>query len=109
MNPVTIKKIQRFRSIKRGFWSLIILLIMIFISFFAEYFINSKALLVSYKGELYFPTYTNMIPGSKFDLGYDYETNYKELQKKFRKDNSSNFVIMPLIPYNPYENDLKTN
>lgn len=77
MNPVTLKKIERFKSIKRGFWSLIILLIMIFISLFAECFINSRALLVYYNGDLYFPTYTYMIPGSKFNLGYDYETNYK--------------------------------
>ncbi|MEN8211144.1 MAG: ABC transporter permease subunit [Thermodesulfobacteriota bacterium] len=109
MNPVTLKKLKRFRSIKRGFWSLIILLLMIFISFFAECFINSRALLVYYDGNLFFPTYKNMIPGSRFNLGYDYETNYKELQKKFKQENSSNFVIMPPIPYNPYENDLKTN
>ncbi len=109
MNPVTLKKIERFKSIKRAFWSLIILLIMIFISFFAESFINSRALLVYYNGDLFFPTYTDMIPGSKFNLGYDYETNYKELKRKFNKENSSNFLIMPLIPYNPYENDLKTD
>ncbi len=109
MNPVTLKKIKRFRSIKRGFWSFIILSIMIFISFFAECFINSKALLVYYNGNLYFPTYTNMIPGSSFNLGYDYETDYKKLKKEFEQNHSSNFVIMPPIPYNPYENDLKSN
>jgi len=105
LSPVTIKKIRRFVSIKRGFWSLVILGIMIFISFFAEVFINSKALLVYYNGKIYFPTYTQMIPGSEFNLGYEYETNYRELKKKFK--NTSNFLIMPPVPYNPYENDLK--
>ncbi|MCF6249192.1 MAG: ABC transporter permease subunit [Desulfobacula sp.] len=108
-NPVTIKKIKRFRSIKRGFWSLIILGIMLFVSFFAEVFINSKALLVHYNGEFYFPTYTQMIPGKQFGLGYSYETNYRELKNKFKHENSSNFVILPPVPFNPYENDLKTN
>ena len=107
LNPVTIKKIKRFRSIKRGFWSFVILFVMIFISFFAEVFINSRALLVYYNGRLYFPTYTNMIPGSVFNLDYEYETNYRDLKKKF--ENSSNLVIMPPVPYNPYENDLKLN
>ena len=109
MNPVTLKKLKRFRSIKRGFWSFIILFIMIFISFFAECFINSRALMVYYNGSLYFPTYTNMIPGSRFNLGYEYETDYKELQKKIQQNNSSDFIIMPPVPYNPYENDLKSN
>ncbi|MCK4767486.1 MAG: ABC transporter permease subunit [Desulfobacula sp.] len=107
LNPVTIKKIKRFRSIKRGFWSFVILSLMIFFSFFAEAFINSRALLVYYNGTLYFPTYTTMIPGSVFNLGYEYETNYRDLKKKF--ETSSNFVILPPVPYNPYENDLKLN
>lgn len=107
LNPVTIKKLKRFRSIKRGFWSLAVLLVMIFVSFSAEVFINSKALLVHYNGKWYFPTYTQMIPGSEFNLGYDYETNFRELKK--RVEGSSSFVIMPLVPYNPYENDLKFN
>jgi len=109
LNPVTLKKIKRFTSIKRGFWSFIILLTMIFISFFAEAFINSRALLVYYNGKLYLPTYTKMIPGSTFDLGYEYETNYRDLKDRFQKENASNFLIMPPVPYNPYENDLKIN
>mgnify|MGYP002725680118 CR=1 FL=1 len=107
LNPVTLKKIKRFRSIKRGFWSFVILIIMILISFFAEVFINSRALLVYSNGKLYFPTYTRMIPGSRFDLGYEYETNYRELKKKFITEDSKDFVILPPVPYNPYENDLK--
>jgi len=107
LNPVTIKKFNRFRSIKRGFWSFVILFVMIFVSFFAEVFINSRAVMVYYDGEFFFPTYTNMIPGSVFDLGYEYETNYRDLKIKF--ENTSNFVVLPPVPYNPYENDLKFN
>lgn len=109
LNPVTRKKMRRFRSIKRGFWSLVILVIMIFISFFAEVFINSKALMVYCNGRLYFPTYTRMIPGAEFGLGYGYETNYRDLKAKFQEQGSSNFVLLPPVPYNPYENDLKLN
>jgi len=109
LNPVTLKKIKRFTSIKRGFWSFIVLCVMIFISFFAEVFINSRALLVYYNGKIYLPTYTKMIPGSTFNLGYEYETSYRDLKLKFQTEKSSNFVIMPPVPYNPYENDLKVN
>jgi len=109
LNPVTLKKIKRFTSIKRGFWSFIILCVMIFISFFAEVFINSRALLVYYNGKIYLPTYTKMIPGSTFNLGYEYETSYRDLKLKFQTEKSSNFAIMPPVPYNPYENDLKVN
>ncbi len=107
MNPVTKKKIKRFQSITRGYWSFIIISLMILFSFFAEVFINSRALLVYYEGSFYFPTYSAMIPGSTFGLDYAYETNYRELKEKFNTENARNRVIMPPVPWNPYENDLK--
>ncbi|MFA5905747.1 MAG: ABC transporter permease subunit, partial [Desulfobacula sp.] len=109
INPVTLKKIQRFRSVKRGFRSFLILLFMISISFFAEIFINSRALMVYYNGRFYFPTYSTMIKGSEFGLGYEYETHYRDLKQKFQNENVPGFVILPFVPYNPYENDLKIN
>ena len=109
LNPLTIKKIKRFKSIKRGFYSFILLLVMIFVSLFAEFFVNNRAIAVKFDGKLYFPTYGDMIPGKNFDLDYEYETNYRDLAKKFDMDNSKNWVWMPIVPFNPYENDLKDN
>ncbi len=107
MTPVTRQKIQRFKSIKRGYGSFVIIVLMIVFSFAAELFINSRALLVYYQGSFHFPTYTRMIPGSVFGLDYEYETNYRELQKRFKSMDTKDFVIMPPVPWNPYENDLK--
>ncbi len=112
IDPLTKKKWRRFISIKRGFYSFALLIIMILISLFAEALINSRALFVYYDGNLYFPTYGEMIPGSRFDLGYDYETNYRELKERLNQNTSKErkgFVILPPVPYNPYENDLKDN
>ncbi|OGR22392.1 MAG: peptide ABC transporter permease [Desulfobacterales bacterium RIFOXYA12_FULL_46_15] len=109
ISPATRKKIQRFRSVKRGYQSFLILLCMVMISLFAEVFINSRALLVYHNGRLYFPTYSKMIKGSELGLGYEYETDYRGLKQKFQNENNRDFVILPLVPYNPYENDLKTN
>ncbi len=109
LNPLTIKKIKRFKSIKRGYYSFLVFIIFLFISFFAEVFINSRALVVCYNKKLYFPTYRKIIPGKIFDLGYDYETNYRDLNNKFKINKNSNWLILPIIPYNPYENDLREN
>ncbi len=108
LNPLTARRFKRFRSIKRGYVSFIGLSALILFAMFAELFINSRALLVSYNGSLYFPTYGDIIPGSVFGEDYEYETNYRKLKQKFEADgNASNFVIMPFVPYNAYENDLK--
>ncbi len=107
LNPLTIKQWKRFRSIKRGYYSAVLLLIAIVLSFGAELFVNSRALIVSYDGELYFPTYGDIIPGRTFGLGYDYKTDYRELDRLFEERGSANWVMMPPVPYDALENDLR--
>ena len=107
LNPLTLKKIRRFKSIKRGYYSFIVIMAMIFISILAELLVNKRALIVHYEGRYYFPTYTAMIPGETFGLDYRYETEYRELQERFQAEGSGNWVLMPIIPYDAYENDLR--
>ena len=57
LNPLTQKKLRRFRSIKRGYWSFIVLLLLYMFSLAGELFVNKRALLVFYDGDFYFPTY----------------------------------------------------
>ncbi len=109
LNPVTRRKLKRFVSIRRGFWSFVIIFSLIVFSFAAELFINSRALVVRYQGSWYFPTYGDMIPGSAFGLDYQYETEYRELKQVFKQAGQGNFVILPPVPYNAYENDLRLN
>jgi len=107
LNPLTLKKIRRFRSIKRGYYSFIIITAMILISLFAELLVNKRALIVYYEGKYYFPTYGDMMPGTAFGLDYDYETNYRELKERFSERGEGNWVLLPLVPYDAYENDLR--
>jgi len=105
LNPLTVKKINRFKSIRRGYYSFIMFTILVLLSCFAEVLVNSRALVVSYEGHLYFPSYGAIIPGRKLGFEYDSETNYRDLQKRL-ESSASGFVIMPPIPFNPFENDL---
>ena len=107
-NPQTTKKLRRFREIKRGYYSFLILVIFLLLSLTGELFINNKALIVSYEGELFFPTYTAFHPGTDFGLDYQYETNYRQLKQHFSDTGSDNWVLMPPIPYSPFENDAST-
>lgn len=107
INPLTIKKIRRFKSIKRGYYCFILFLVMMFISIFAELLVSNRALIVHYEGKTYFPTYGHIIPGITFGLDYEYETNYRQLAEDFTKGKSGNWMLMPLVPFNAYENDLR--
>jgi len=104
-NPQTVKKLRRFREIKRGYYSFMILILFLLLSLFGELLVNNRAIVVSYEGELYFPTYSAFHPGTDFGLDYPYETNYRELKQEFDESGSDNWVLMPPVPYSPFEND----
>ena len=83
LNPLTAKKLRRFRQIRRGYVSFVILMVMIGLSLIAELLVSNRALVVRYEGKTYLPTYGGIIPGRSFGLGYDYETDYRELRDRF--------------------------
>ena len=62
------KRWKKFKSLKRGYYSLCIILILYFISFFLPLVINNRALIVSYNNDLYFPIISGYIPGKQFGL-----------------------------------------
>lgn len=105
LSPLTQKKIQRFKGIKRSYWSFLMLSLLLVLSIFAEVFVNSRALLVSYQGKWHFPTYGDVKSGETFGLDYVHETNYRDLQSHFEQEDKGSFVIMPIVPWNPYEQD----
>ena len=44
LNPLTLKKLNRFRSIKRGYYSALILFALMLLSAFAELWVNNRAI-----------------------------------------------------------------
>lgn len=107
ISPIFLRQIKSFKRIKRGYYAFLLFCSCILLSFLAELFINSRALIVRYEGQFYFPTYGSYLPGTTFGLDYTHETNYRELKAKFKEENSGNFVLMPIVPYNAFENNFE--
>lgn len=107
MSSINKARFQRFKSIKRGYYSAWIILGLFVLSLGAELIANHRALIVRYQDHYYFPTYGKVLGGKTFGLDYTYETNYRELQRGFENGNHNNWVLMPPIPYGPLESDLK--
>lgn len=105
MNPLFKKRWARFRAIRRGYWSAWIFLIFCLFSFFAELFINNRALIVRYDGQWFFPTYGGIYTGRDFGQPYDFEANYRELKQIFAEAGRGDFVLLPLVPFSPYESN----
>ena len=108
LNPLTLKKIVRFKHIRRGYYSFLVLLFLSVFSLFAELIANNRALVVHYEGETYFPTYSDVKLGHAFGLTGPYANapvNYRDLQARFLEEGGDNWVLMPFIPYSPNENN----
>jgi len=136
------KRIRKFKSIKRAYYSLIILIIAYIFSLLASFFVNSTALIVRYtnntydigeeyvdlnnnkiwdegedhidRHQYYYPLFkkifTNVDYEAKF-FGQEYvkgkkrfgKPHYRLLKKKLQKSSNGDFIIMPIYPYDPFE------
>jgi microcin C transport system permease protein len=108
LNPLTVKKIVRFKEIRRGYYSFLILLFLSVLSLFSELFVNNRALVVHYDGDTYFPTYSDVKLGKAFGqtgILANAPVNYRELQAAFAAEDEGNWVLMPVVPFNPNENN----
>ena len=100
----------KFKTLKRGYYSFITLIILYGISFFLPLLINSRAIIVHYNDEYYFPTVLDLLPGvspyysgEKFNQEVPGEADYRKLRRTWNEGNSQNWLIMPFYQSNPYE------
>ena len=103
-DSILMKRWKKFKTLKRGYYSLIILSSLYGISFLLPFLINNKALIVKYNGDYYFPVISGYISGEKFGQDVPGEANYRSLKAEFlSSDQQENWVWMPPYPYSPYE------
>jgi microcin C transport system permease protein len=107
------KRIRKFKALRRGYYSFIILTTLYVVSFFLPILVNNRAVAIHYNGTTSFPALFDLVPGaSSFypgvrfgDEGNSGEANYSKLDEKFEAEGGSNWVLMPLYPWNPLQND----
>lgn len=109
LNPLTERKLRRFKEIRRGYLSFLILLILTTLSLFTELFASNRALVVRYAGQLHFPTYGAVELGKVYGIDgtlANTPVNYRDLKERFAREAAGNWVLMPPVPFGPNENNL---
>lgn len=97
MNPITQRRLYQFKANKRGYYSFLIFFGIFFVTLFAEFIANDKPLLVSYKGDLYFPVLKNY-PETTFGGTFETATNYRDpFVQNLIKPNG--FIVWAPIPF----------
>ncbi|HFQ88966.1 MAG TPA: ABC transporter permease [Desulfobulbus sp.] len=97
-----------FRRNRRGYWSLVIFLVLFTTSLFAEVLSNDKPLVIDYQGHLYFPLFRTY-PETTFGGDFATETDYRDpyILKKLRSN--GNWVVFPPNPYSYNTINLELN
>ena len=98
IDPITLKRLARFRKIKRGYYSFMALLILTVLSLFSNFIANNRAIAVSYEGQLYFPTF-KFLAMEMFDQEDEYgftdvEADYVALRDRLKEVD----VIVSVFP-----------
>jgi len=103
---VLMKRWKKFKTVKRGYYSFLVILFFYLLSFAFPLLINKDALIVHYEGEYYFPVF-QFYDAKTFGQDRPGETNYRILKQEFSNQDGDNWVLMPLYPYSPNENLLE--
>lgn len=103
-NPITRKRLMRFKEMKRAYFSLWIITILYLVSFSSELICNSVPLYVRFQEKSYFPA-LKFYPENEFTgSGKQTRPDYHKINNSpaFR-NNPGNYMIFTPIPFGPYE------
>ncbi len=96
LTPITRRRWENFKANRRGYWSLVIFLVIFVLTLFAEVIANDRPILVRYKGELLSPVLVDY-PESKFG-GFLAVTDYRD-PVILEEINANGWMIWPPIRY----------
>ncbi len=96
------KRLRKFRRLKRGYYSFVLILSVYVISFLLPFLMSGTPLVVRHQGRFYFPMF-NFYSVTDFGVeGYG-EPDYRVLKKQFAEAGQGDWVLMPPYPYGPNE------
>ncbi|MEO7101429.1 MAG: ABC transporter permease subunit [Luteolibacter sp.] len=108
-DPIAARRVRRFREIKRGYYSLLILLALFGLASLDQVVVGKRALAVQQDGQWKFPAFLPHDLKNK-DFGITGEraeaaADYREIQRQMKASGKGR-VIMPLIPFDPTNDTL---
>ena len=107
LSPINRRRLDNFKSNRRGYWSFWIFITLFILSLFAEFIANDRPIIASYKGEILFPVVKNY-PEEKFG-GFLAETDYRDPEIT-REIEAHGWMLWPPIrfSYRTHQRDLPT-
>lgn len=96
------KRLRKFRRLKRGYYSFLLITGAYIFSFFLPVMMTSQPLVVKYQGAYYFPM-LRFHSAADFGAPALGEPDYRELKRQFAAADRGDWVLMAPYPYGPSE------
>ena len=96
------KRVRKFRRLKRGYYSFVLIVLVYAISFFLPFLMTGTPLAVKYHGEYFFPM-LRFHSVAEFGVEGFGEPDYRALKRLFSQAGAGDWVLMPPYPYGPNE------
>lgn len=104
LNPLTEKRLRKFKRMRRGYLSLWILSLAFLASLLAELLVGSRPLYVRYQGRSYFPALArHYYPQRLFGGDLEIETDFRALRQSPAFKEAGGVIVMPPHPFSPLE------
>ena len=103
-NPMTRRRISRFKEMKRAYISLWILALLYLFSLCSEIICNNVPLYVKFQGKSYFPVLKFYPEDTFLGNGKHTRPDYHQINTHADfLDSDENFMVFPPIPYGPFQ------
>jgi microcin C transport system permease protein len=96
------KRIRKFRRLKRGYYSFLIVVVAYAASFLLPFIMSGTPLAVKYAGEYFFPMFRFYTVTDFGAEGFG-EPDYRVLKRRFAEVGGGDWVLMAPYPYGPNE------
>ena len=98
-NELTLKRYRRFKRNKTAVFAAWMVFLLLFFSFTAEFWANSKPHIMKYQGEIYVPLFNDYHP-TVFGREDIYVMDYRSLEFK-----EGDWSVWPLVQWDPFESN----
>ena len=97
LSSLNKRRLDNFKSNKRGWYSFLIFSFLFLVSIFADFIANEKPLLIKFENQIYLPV-INKYPETTFGGDFETEADYRDPYVK-NLINNNGWMIWPIIPY----------
>ena len=103
LDAITRRRLARFRSMRRGWWSFLALSTLCVLALLGPLLVGNRPLVLRHGDSWRFPVLSGRIAASELGLPGDTEPNWRILRAEWRASGSADWMLLPPVPFSATE------